>query len=185
VQSGNKWVCLFSPASGESSGSIPQHSGFDQGGSDRNALFASRSIAVIERDVAVAAQAKMSKEHDQILCEYNTVAGELESVKLELAAAVCNHDLCLAERDRLLSERDIACEKYDKAVAELSYISGQLDTVLMKCDEAVDKLDTVMQERDLVQMNNQNVLKEMQERQAQLLHRVAYLEAINKNQFTL
>jgi hypothetical protein len=55
----------------------------------------------------------------------------------------------------------------------------------MKCDEAVDKLDTVMQERDLVQMNNQNVLKEMQEKQVQLLHRAAYLEAINKNQFTL
>jgi hypothetical protein len=55
----------------------------------------------------------------------------------------------------------------------------------MKRDEAVDLLDTVMQERDLVQMNNQNVLKEMQEKQMQLLHRVAYLEAINKNQFTL
>jgi hypothetical protein len=114
VQSGNKWVCLFSPASGESSGSIPQHSGFDQGGSDRNALFASRSIAVIERNVAVAAQAKMSKEHDRILCEYNTVAGELERVKLELAVAVCNRDLCLAEHDRLLSERDIACENMIK-----------------------------------------------------------------------
>ncbi len=137
VQSGNKRVRLFSPASGESSGSIPQHSGFDRGGSDRNALFASRSIAVIECNVANAAQANMSKEHGRILCEYNTVAGELEGVKLELAAAVSNCDLCLAERDRLLSERDIACEKYDKAVAELSYISGQLDTVLMKRNEAV------------------------------------------------
>jgi hypothetical protein len=107
-------VRLFSPASCESSGSIPQHSGFDRGGSDRNALFASCSIAVIERDVAVAAQAKMSKEHDRILCEYNTVAGELERVKLELAVAVCNRDLCLAEHDRLLSERDIACENMIK-----------------------------------------------------------------------
>jgi hypothetical protein len=127
----------------------------------------------------------MSQEHDRILYQYNTVAGELEHVKLELAVAVSDRDLYLAEHDCLLSECDIACEKYDKAVAEISYISGKLDTVLMKQDEAVDKLDMVMQERDLAQTNNQNVLKEMQERQAQLLHRVAYLEAINKNQFTL
>ncbi len=85
---------LFSPASGEgSSGSIPQYSGFDWGGSDRNAFFASRSKAVINRDVAVAAQRKMSKDHYCIFCEYNTAVKELECVKPKLVVAVSNCDL--------------------------------------------------------------------------------------------
>jgi hypothetical protein len=64
----NRLHHLFSPASVETSScSIPQDPGFKPRETDNNAHFASCSIAVIERDVAVAAQNKISKDHGHFL----------------------------------------------------------------------------------------------------------------------
>jgi hypothetical protein len=55
---------------------------------DRNGLLSERSIAVIEWEVALAEQNKISNEHDCMLEKYSAAVKELKKVKLELAATV-------------------------------------------------------------------------------------------------
>jgi hypothetical protein len=124
-------------------------------GFDRNAVLRGHNVAVVERDVARAELKKIARERDRVSEQLNVTVKELAGIKSELANAVL-------KRNQYLSERDIARQEHAAALGNLTIITEQRDQ---------------MEEHH--RTARQNMLREMQEKQAQLAQRVAYLEAMN------
>jgi hypothetical protein len=92
-RSGNKRTCISSPATAADSFCSPTDPSLAAIlRTDRNGLLADRSIAIIQREVALAEQNKICKERDRMFEKYNAAKKELEEVKLELAATVLQQD---------------------------------------------------------------------------------------------
>jgi len=124
-------------------------------GFDRNAVLRGHNVAVVERDVARAELKKIARESDRVSEQLNVTVKELAGIKSKLANAVL-------QRNQYLSERDIARQEHAAALGNLTIITEQRDQ---------------MEEHH--RTARQNMLHEMQEKQAQLAQRVAYLEAMN------